>query len=354
MPGSHGGAGSGMSRERLEDMDRAKGLAIFLVVLGHLTLRSRPAGNEWYLFLETLIYMFHMPFFMFISGFVMFYSFPRMATAEDYVLFIKKRFIRLIPAFFLFSVLITLGKVFLGSHLLVDNAPSTILQGIVGIMKAPMESDGKSLWYIYVLFLYQLIFAPLILLLRRRLYLLVLIGVLIGLCYILDVVLPATNVIAINSLKQYFLPFSVGIYLAAHREEYVRFIDRHRHIFLLVFLASFSILLFDLIPSENVQYRASKVIIGLLSVPALHSLMRSPFFRDSRILLTLGKYTFAIYLMNTIAIGLAKGITLRFVSWHGHNFLFIAPVLLLTGILGPIAMRKYVLAKVKVLNVITN
>lgn len=343
-----------MNRARLSDIDRAKGVAIFLVVLGHLTLSSRPANNEWYLFLQMLIYKFHMPFFMFLSGFIMFYSFPQINTMKDYFIFIKKRFIRFMPAFFLFSILITAGKILFDSFLFVDNMPASFIDGIIKILLIPTQSSGKSLWYVYVLFLYYLMFIPLVIVFRNRLYLLVLLGVFIHVCYILKIILPTTNYFAMNNINQYFLVFSLGIFLASNREYYIKLIDKYRYVFICMFLGSFFLLMLDINESFHIRHGISKLIISLLSIPALHSIVRSSLFDDSNILLILGKYTFPIYLMNTIAIGLTKGIILKFVTWDGHNFFLIAPILLFSGIVVPIIIKKYLIAKIRVIDFITN
>ena len=62
------------TRARLTDLDRAKGLAILLVVFGHLVPQEDPAGVTWYDPIRIAIYLFHMPFFMYLSGYVTFWS----------------------------------------------------------------------------------------------------------------------------------------------------------------------------------------------------------------------------------------------------------------------------------------
>ena len=88
-------------KARLLDLDRAKGLAIFLVVIGHIVARNGPKGNSWYADLQEIIYTFHMPFFMYLSGFVAFRSslLPREAAKTFDIL--KKKARRLIVPFFL-------------------------------------------------------------------------------------------------------------------------------------------------------------------------------------------------------------------------------------------------------------
>jgi hypothetical protein len=64
----------------------------------------------------------------------------------------------------------------------------------------------------------------------------------------------------------------------------------------------------------------------------------------------LGRFTFPIYLMNTIAIGFAKGVLFKFVIWDGINFLFFAPILLISGLFVPIFIKKQILARNKLID----
>ncbi len=50
---------------RVQYIDRLKGLAIILVVMGHIFGFSQPEDG-----INTFIYTFHMPLFMFLSGLV--------------------------------------------------------------------------------------------------------------------------------------------------------------------------------------------------------------------------------------------------------------------------------------------
>ena len=108
---------------RYENLDKAKGLAIFLVVLGHIVAREGPAGNEWMMQLKALIYKFHMPVFMTLSGTVFALSLKPMQAMVNLGLFIRSRADRLIPGFVIFAVIIWLGKLFAATLMKVDNAP---------------------------------------------------------------------------------------------------------------------------------------------------------------------------------------------------------------------------------------
>ena len=90
--------------KRLSEIDVASGVAIILVVIGHLS----DYLPEWYGNMKMTLYKFHMPFFMFISGFLLAYTTQQVTAFKTYFKFIKKKFFRFgIP--YLFMSLIFLG-----------------------------------------------------------------------------------------------------------------------------------------------------------------------------------------------------------------------------------------------------
>lgn len=52
---------------RIIALDIAKAICIILVVMGHYVPDNSPA---WYVLVHDVIYTFHMPLFMFVSGYV--------------------------------------------------------------------------------------------------------------------------------------------------------------------------------------------------------------------------------------------------------------------------------------------
>ncbi len=330
-----------MKRERLEDIDRAKGLAIFLVVLGHITLRTFPADNDWYILLHKLIYTFHMPFFMFISGFIMYHTYTPIGSFSDYAAYVRKKFIRLMPAFFLMGIVVGAGKLLFRYIIHVDNLPSGSFLSFLYLLIKPIESYASSLWYIYVLFAYFLLMPVILFLIRENKLLLLIIAFLIHYVHL-------TKYFALDRIAEYMFVFSTGMCVAAFPGLYLKLIDRFRFLFLFLFALSLMTM-----PIDS-NYPLAKFIIGISSIPALHSLVRTNLFSKLSLFPFLGKYTFPIYLMNTVVIGSMKGVLLRFVSWDGTNFLLIAPVLLLGGIFLPIFIKKKVISRIPALDAITN
>lgn len=85
-----------MGKERLKSLDFLKGVAIFLVFVGHAINWCNPDAFNDRLF--NYIYSFHMPLFMFISGF---FSFKPVNDWGD----IKKKFYQLVVPIFTYSIL---------------------------------------------------------------------------------------------------------------------------------------------------------------------------------------------------------------------------------------------------------
>ncbi len=108
---------------RLADIDRAKGLAILLVVFGHLVARQGPTGVGWYDPLRIGIYLFHMPLFMYLSGYVAFMSGAARAPLSGWPAFVRRRAVRLLVPFLLFGLIILCAKLVFARIAIVDNVP---------------------------------------------------------------------------------------------------------------------------------------------------------------------------------------------------------------------------------------
>ena len=329
-----------MKKKRLYDLDNAKGLAIFLVVLGHIVATDVPHDNEWYAILKMYIYKFHMPFFIFLSGMIMAYTYNKNSSAGNYGVYIRGKLKRLAPGFFIFGAIIYFGKLAASRFVYVDDIPGDISSEIFKLLVIPSESAGGSLWFIYVLMEMYIMFPLIIMLTEKRPEFLLLIGLVLHF-------LPSTKYFLIDRLFEYSVFFSLGIYATWNLDRYLNLIDKYIILFAVVFIISFYTI-------PYLSQSDSKLIIGLLSIPTLHGLVRLKFFPGKMVWSYFGKYTYSIYLMNTIFIGITKGILLIFTPWDGQNFLWIAPLLLVAGIYGPAMLKDHIFTRFNALNRITS
>jgi uncharacterized membrane protein YcfT len=306
-------------KSRLLEVDAARGLAILLVVIGHVVARDFPAGNDWFVAVKAAIYSFHMPLFMVLTGITFGLSVPRFAGWAEVARFSARRVERLFLPYVAFGLLVIAGKLAASHVMHVDRPPEGTLDEVLRLLAMPNMSAAGFLWFVYVLSFYLLTVPALFHLLGRRPQLLLTAGVALAffdwpLWFMLDRVVE-------------YLPFfALGMLLWMHRSAWQRIPPA---------ALWGSTLLFALL----LWYDAPKWAAGAASVlPVLGWMQRLP-ATPQRWLAVLGLASLAIYLMNTIAIGLAKGLMLKVFPWDGANFLVYLPALTLAGLALPMAVR---------------
>lgn len=314
------------------DIDRAKGLAILFVVFGHLMAEGYPRGNAWYDTAKDIVYSFHMPFFMYLSGYV--FSLANKQAVRDYIGFLRDRAMRLLLPFALFGLLIVAGKYFSQFFLYVDDPPPGLLTGISELVVNTKNSPALSIWYVYVLFLFS---AAMPLLWRRgvRWSWAMLLGALLF-------VIPASDLLYLDRAAGYFLFFAIGGWVAS-RPDIEMWFGRALPLWLILFGYSL------LTEWTTLSSQTRLLICGVASIPALHGLVQAPIFSRDRVLLALGGYAFSIYLLNTIVIGLAKAGYLRLAPFHDGWATLALVLFFVAGTLVPIWIRMLT-ARLPVLN----
>ena len=131
-------------------IDIAKGIGIILVVWGHVIQVSAGEGNfdYWGNSIFEIIYSFHMPLFIFLSGFTASYSLNK----RSHTITIKNRFTTLMIPFLSWGFIMYFIK-FIGNVILNERLDSTLLE----FMIATMLNPGLGLWFFWVLFFLYLI-----------------------------------------------------------------------------------------------------------------------------------------------------------------------------------------------------
>jgi fucose 4-O-acetylase-like acetyltransferase len=334
-------------RERRADIEAAKGLAILLVVFGHLVARQDPAGVQWYEPMRRAVYAFHMPVFLYLSGWVAVYSgFLRQRRAAWPAL-AAERAKRLLLPFFGLGVLIVLGKCASAGVLHVDNAPPGVACGLLALVWNTGHSPALSIWYLFVLFAVSLgSVAALDGRLERLPWLLAAALVVFW--------LPLPAYVYLDRVTMFAPFFLMGAAAGCAGARWDRFIDRYWRWAMAVFCAALAVA--ALTRTESVLVLKSILLVaGSISLPAIHGCLRS--LRVAwlqKLFLLLGRYCFMIYLFNTLCIGLAKALLLMFCSWDGPHFPPFACALMCAGLLGPVAVKRYAFRHVRVLERLTN
>lgn len=316
-------------------LDRAKGLAIFLVVLGHVVAREGPPGSEWYLWLKNRIYVFHMPLFMCVSGMVYGLKWQAPAHVRDYLADLSRRVARLLPAYLLFGALIFVGKLAVQQFAVVDN-PVQGWHSFLGLLIAPSKSFTSFLWYIYALTLIFAAFPVLHVLLRGQVLAMLVICVAFWW-------LPSSPVLAWDKLREFSAYFVLGVLLARHHDTFLRLLRLAWPVMLLAFVWY--------LPEARAPFEVRAC--AALSIFSVLGLMQA--LPDMRVdpLAYLGRYTLSIYLLNTIVIGVVKLMLLETIGWSHDRFPQAFAILLATGVVGPVLVKQILFRRVPWLDRIT-
>lgn len=309
---------------RLLDVDAARGLAILLVVIGHVVARDMPAGNAWYADLKAAIYLFHMPLFMALTGITFALSLPRFAAWGEVARFSLRRVERLFVPYVFFGLVVLFGKLAASRWLHVDNAPQELAGELYELLLVPGKSVAGFLWFIYVLSIYLALVPAFFQLFGRRPLLLFVAGIALQFA-------AWPQLFMLDRVVEYLPFFAGGMLLWTGRELWLRAASR---------LAWPATVLFAALLAMSFWQEVPKWLVGAVSVPAVLAWMQAVPAAPRAWLVTLGRASLAIYLMNTIAIGLTKGLLLKLLPWHGINFLLYFPVLALAGIALPILLAR--------------
>lgn len=340
-PGAAAAAQGADARARRLDLDRAKGIAILLVVFGHLVARDPPAGVAWYDQLRFLIYCFHMPFFLYLSGYVAWLTGAARATPGEWPELMRRRAHRLLLPFVLFGLVVLLGKLAAAPLLHVDNPPPGLLEGLKGLVWTTAESPATMVWFLWVLFVATAL-TPL-LLPRTGLGGLIVLGLALA-----AVELPA--IAYLDKFGRHFLFFALGLWVAAREDRLLPAFTRWWPAWWAAFAASLGAA-----HAGWIGAWWALVVCGALAIPALHGAVRMPPLARAEWPLFFGRCSMVIYLFNTVAIGLAKAALIKAgVPWTAEGFRIHLPALMLAGVLVPIALKAFALRRVQTLDRMTD
>lgn len=319
-------------RSRMLDIDQAKGFTIFLVVLGHIVSTHDPARDAaWYDLLIRLIYSFHMPFFMYLSGLVYFYTYKSPPDFDSYLVGLKKRANRLLAPFLIFSLLVVIGKAASARFVHVDHAPDSALGALSGLFWNTDDSPTFFGWYLVTLFVYSALAPWMMRLSSNRLG---------GWALVLAIVhfVPLPHYMYVDRIGSFFIYFVIGGLVGQNLHQVTGLFDRYRGTAWLVFLiAEVLVILAPPLPSGLLVTFAS-----LAAIPALHALARTEIVLGNPAIRWLGTRSFIIYLLNTVGIGIAKAPLVHFFAWDGQNLIWMSIPLLAGGLFIPVLVKRYV------------
>lgn len=322
-----------------KDMDIARGIGIFLVVLGHSFPDDKFNNNPLYAYIYKFIYSFHMPLFFIVSGFFA-YKIYNIVNLSQYKKFIEGKFKRLMVPYLAISLIAIPIKLYMNRY---AARPIDLNGLIVDVLLYPAGNGTiyhtgtpiQYFWFIYTLFF---IFAVMPLLNKIPIKVVLIITAIL-------------NVIPLNKMPlfyvwgviHYLIYIYLGIYFNRIYEEYEKF----KYKKLLVVITLIALVLINL-KSVSAQfyymYSLTTALIGSVLFVNISYLMANN--KLGEIFKYIGNYSYDIYLFSWF---FQTGTRVILFQMLKLDYTFVTIMMLIAGML-PILLSDLVLKKVRILD----
>lgn len=323
-------------RKRYESIDIAKAFAIILVVIGHFSCAYMPRGYD---VMVDVIYMFHMPLFMFASGFL----YQATHREQPYRKFIIGKFRRLMVPYLTVSVLVISIKLAMSGVLSLDH-PVTAMT-YVEILYLP--SAGYFLWFIWALWWMMVIIPFFRTPWSRRM--------LLAASLILWFVAPELpEIFCIRQFGGMLVFFSGGTVVADYMRS--KGIGSFPMLWQIISVVLFGVLARVLLSGAGgvpgaTGYSILTLAVNMSGIAMSMSLARWWRMASGAVMLrisySVAAYSYLIYLLHTTFEGFAKGVLLK-VHWFDYNPQTLmawlgAAIVVACGVIIPWCLGRYVL-----------
>jgi len=321
----------------------AKGFAVVLVVIGHNSLF--PGIPHYWYDLRKIIFSFHMPLFMFLSGYL---AMPNIYSAsisfDAYKINAKKKFFRLMLPYITISCVMLILKLVSQQFFTIPLPIS--LDSLNSFFLRPLGGFNSLLWFIYSLYLINLI-APVFVRITNNSLLLLLFS--FALSY-----LPWPAILSFKITFTMFPFFMLG--LVFYKHDILNYINLN-----IVFQISLTLLMiivgyyyltnlevfFD---RDYLSFSSLKQVfatICVVFVPFISFLLSTKCSDNTGLILfaSIGKYSASIYLFHTIFMGPFKILFYQVFNKGIDVYLFTSTTIIVSGVIFPIIFEKYFISR---------
>jgi fucose 4-O-acetylase-like acetyltransferase len=314
-----------------KDMDIARGIGIFLVVLGHSFPDSQFNGSVFYAYIYKLIYSFHMPFFFVISGFFA-YKIYSINTLRDYGSFVYGKFKRLMVPYFTVSLVAVPIKLYMNNY---AARPVKLNSLITNILIYPLDIPIQYFWFIYTLFF---IFAVAPIFKKLPINLTLVITLLLNLLFTKQI-----GLFYVYGIIHYLFYFFFGIYLKNTYDKWKNI--KNKYAVVLVFsIVLMAMNVFDVGKEAYPYYNLVTSLLGssifLIVSQLIMNTSVGELFRK------MGRYSYDIYLLSWFSQTGARVLCYQMLKL---NYSFVIVIMILVGFI-PILICKWILNKIPILS----
>lgn len=236
--------------------------------------------------IRDFLYQFHMSVFMFLSGFLVFHAYRPIQSIKAYRDYLSKRGRKFVPIYFLLSILYILLDLYFKKYD-IARVPSQICNAFF----SPVRGSAIFLWYLYVLLIFYAITPLLKLISRNLLYL-------AAFAALLLTFFPLPYIFSLNLIGKYFFFFITGGLMAEHKEFFYESVLSKWGLISLCLFAFLWVNVFT--RTATIPYQATSVV-AIVSIVYVSSIQ---WVGKIRLLRSIGRHSFHIYLLNSLVIGL--------------------------------------------------
>lgn len=236
-------------------MGRLKYISLFqiigpiLVILGHSLNGINITSGIWYSLTKEWIYIFHMPLFFMISGYLL--SFKGFEGTKGYLGFIKQKFDRLLLPYLLWNVIGFIPKLFM-QQITPDTVELSILQ-IIKCLFYPRQTIWGHTWFLVALFLlyaiapfWKKVFSS------KNIYPKIIVMILSTILYYLPI---GTEFLCISDLHRDILFFALGCWLGTCSVENLKILFQRKRFILTILSLVLSVIFVVLwLPLYHLQF----------------------------------------------------------------------------------------------------
>lgn len=302
-----------------------------LVILGHST-NSMPSSDWYYVFTKEWIYLFHMPLFFFVSGYL--FTFKGGLKNTEYDKFIKNKFKRLIYPYLFWNISFIIPKLISQGY--IDDNISFNLNTISELLLVPRQNILGHTWFLvalFIIFTFSFIYDNLFFKnYENKRYIILMVSFLTVTMYMFPI---PTDIFALRDISKNFVFFWTGMLLGKVEVNYIFNVLQKKFTFIILSIVT---LLFTIVTLQQSSVKIISLITAISTILLLFSL---PIYFNikNEIIEKLAKTSFDIYILHWPFMILTRIILFQIMKM---NYIIVILMMIITGYFGPLLVKKII------------
>lgn len=324
-----------MKKNEIKWLSELQGFSMLTVVIGHVYDKSEWYGGGYESILQSFIYSFHMPLFMFISGFL--YNFTKISRNKKMIDIVKEKSVRLLIPYFSFNIITYILKLMLPTLMQrqVELDVNQFIDTFVTLKNLPLY----EMWFINALFGIMLLYP----LYRGVIHSKILICIFsFFACFLYFLPLNFSFIFSFGKISDYLIYFWGGIVIYEYKDFFLSIYNKQKS--LIVILLTF---IFVIAQYFHFLFRFDIKLVNLIVAFISISFFIMVFYLVSkkyeRLFFTFRDYTYQIFLLGIFFQVGVRVIIFHYLNRNVLSTLFLYLLSIACGIYIPVLISKILL-----------